>query len=189
MRIRAVGAVLAAALVGCAASLPPPPRTVRSVAVFPPSNQTGDGLLVAGTSLLEKYAFDTDRVTVADVLGTELRVGLARRGFAVVSPDVVRAATAGRHVATAEAAAELARAGHVADPVLLLTIDRWEPDQGIHPDFIIVALDAVLVDPANGAVLWHAHRGASPIATPGTVTLGSAHEIAVKRVVEELLAP
>src|SRR6185436_3467069 len=79
-----LAALIATLCLGCAAPSPPPPSTVRSVAVLAPSNRTGDGLLVAGASLLEKYAFHTDRVTVADVLGAELRSQLAHRGFAVV---------------------------------------------------------------------------------------------------------
>jgi hypothetical protein len=184
-RLRVVAAVL---LLGCGVAPPaPPPSTVQRVAVLLPSNRTGDGLLVAGTSLLEKYALKTDRVTVPDVLGAELREQLARRGLAVVPPEVVQSATAGRAAGTPEAAAEMARNGHLDVPVLMVVIDRWEPDAETHPAFVIVALDAALVDPSNGAVLWHAHRTASPIATSGTVNLGSAYEIAARKAAAELL--
>jgi hypothetical protein len=180
--------MLAAVFAGCAIpATAPPPSTVRTVAVLPPSNQTGDGLLVAGSSLLERYALHTDRVTVPDVLAAELRTQLGRRGIAVVRSEVVQAATGGRSVASPEAAAEVARHGHLDEPVLLVVIERWEPDAGTHPAFVIVALDASLVDPASGAVLWRTHRRASPIATPGTVTLGTAYEIAAQKAVEELV--
>jgi hypothetical protein len=180
--------VLAALLTGCATvATPPPPSTVRSVAVLPPSNRTADGLLVTGASFLEKYAFRTDRVTVADVLGAELRTRLERRGFAVVPPDVVRVVTEGRTVGSPEAAVEIARHGHLDDPVLFVAIDRWEPDAGTHPAFVIVGIEAALVDPGTGAVLWSVHRRASPIATPGTVTLATAYEIAAAAAAEDLV--
>ncbi len=183
------GCVVAAALLlGCSVAPPaPPPSAVQRVAVLVPSNRTGDGLLVAGTSLLEKYALKTERVTVPDVLGAALREQLERRGFAVVPPEVVQSATAGRAAGSPEAAAEMARKGHLDAPVLMVAIDRWEPDAETHPAFVIVALDAALVDPSNGAVLWRAHRTASPIATSGTVNLGSAYEIAARKAAEDLL--
>jgi hypothetical protein len=166
---------------------PPPPTTVHSVAVFPPSNRTGDGLVVAGASLLEKYAIRTDRVTVPDVLAAELRSALAHRGFDVVASDTVHAVTGGRTIATPDAAAEMARQGHLEVPVLLVAIERWEPDAPTHPAFVIVALEATLVDPATGSVLWSAHRRASPIATSGTVVLATAYEIAAHKAAEELV--
>jgi hypothetical protein len=166
----------------------PPPSTVRSVAVLPPANRTGGDLVVAGTSLLEVYAFGTDRTTVADVLAAELRAQLVRRGFTVVSPDVVATATEHRPVGSPEAAAEIARRGGLSDPVLFVAIDRFEVDAGTHPAFIIVAADAALVEPAKGVVLWESHRRAGPIATPGTATLGAAYEIAARKLAEELVA-
>jgi hypothetical protein len=180
---------LALLFAGCTTKTsPPPPTTVSSVAVLSPSNRTGDGLLVAGTSLLEKYAFRTDRVTVPDVLASLLRMQLARRGFAVVAPDVLGAGTQGRTAGSADAAVELARHAHVDASALWVAIDRWEPDQGVHPDFVIVGIEAGLVDPATGKTLWHTRRRPSPVPTPGAVTLGSAYEIAAQKVTDELLA-
>ena len=51
--------------------------------------------------------------------------------------------------------------------MLYVAIDRWEPDAPTHPAFVIVALDAALVDSASGAVRWQTRRRAAPIATPG----------------------
>jgi hypothetical protein len=183
-----VTSLIAVLIAGCGGiTTPPPPTTVHSIAVFPPSNRTGDGLLVAGASLLEKYAVHTDRVTVPDVLAAELRSALAHRGFAVVPPDTVHAVTGGRTVTSPDAAVEIARRGHLETPVLLVAIERWEPDAPTHPTFVIVALDASLVDPVTGAVLWSAHRRAAPIATSSTVVLGTAYEIAARKAAEELV--
>ncbi|HXJ36008.1 MAG TPA: hypothetical protein VMS22_18400 [Candidatus Eisenbacteria bacterium] len=185
---RALTYLLPALLLACAAPTPdPPPSTVRTIAVMPPGNRTGDGLLVTGTSLLEKYAFDTARTTVGDVLAAELRMQLARRGFAVVRPDVVQEATQGRAVGSPDAAVEIARHGHLTETLLVVAIEQWEPNGGTNPDFVIVALEASLVDPGTGAVLWHTHRRASPIPTPGSVTLASGYEIAAAKAAEELV--
>src|SRR5262249_36785451 len=85
--------LVAVLMAGCTVATPPPPATVHSVAVLPPSNRTGDSLLVSGTSLLEQYAFHTDRATVPDVLAPQLRMQLRRRGIAGVSPEVAHAGT------------------------------------------------------------------------------------------------
>jgi hypothetical protein len=160
---------------------------VRAVAVLTPYNRTGDELLVAGTSVLERYAFGTDRVTVPQVVAIELRAALARRGYTVVPPELVVAATEGRAASSPDAAADLARHGHLDDPVLMVIIDQWQPDAPTQPAFVIVAIQAALVDPSSGTVLWQTRRRARPIATPGSVTLGAAYETAVRSVVEELV--
>ena len=175
-------------LAGCATAVAPgPPATVRSVAVLQPSNRTGDPLLVSGTSFLEKYAFRSARVTVPDLLAAMLRAELGGRGFEVVSAEAMESAAGGRAVDSPDAAAELARHARVDAPVLLVAIERWEPDVGVQPDYVIVGLDATLIEPATGKMLWHTRRRARPSATPGAVTLGSAYEIAAEQVVGELL--
>ena len=121
------------------------------------------------------------------VLAIELRAALARRGYAVVAPDLVVAATEGHPVYSPDAAAELARHGHLDEPVLMVVVEQWQPDAPTQPTFVIVALEAALVEPSSGTVLWHTRRRASPVATPGSVTLGAAYEIAVRKVVEELV--
>jgi hypothetical protein len=186
------GLALAISMLGLSCMPPriaPPPASIRRVAVLPPSNRTGDALLVSGASLLEKYALGTDRTTVPDALAAEARRQLPHRGFDVVPPDVVEAGTDGRVPGSPEGAAALAHGARLDDAAALyLEIVRWEPDGGTHPTFIIVALDAVLLDPPTGRVVWSAHRSARPVATPGAATLGMAHGIAARAVIEEILA-
>ena len=174
-------------LAGCAGVRNMPPPVVRRVAVWPPANRTSDALVVTGSSLLERYALRTERVTVGDVLSVALREQLEQRGIAAAAADAVQAASDGHTATTAAAAAELAHRARLDDPTLFIAIDRWEPDNPSHPAFVIVALDATLIEPATGKVLWHLHRSARPVATPGTVTSGSAHEIAARKVSAELL--
>ena len=174
----------------CGRTAPPPPADMaRTVAVLAPANRTGDPLLVAGTSFLEKYALKSDRITVPDVLASEARLQLARRGFAVVSSEEVATATQGRAPGSPEAAAEVASRARLAGLALYLDIRRWEPDAPTHPSFVLVGLTASLVDPATARVVWSAERKTSPVATPGEIALGPAYVTAARKVVEEMLAP
>jgi len=169
---------------------PPPPRDmVRTVAVLAPSNRTGDALLVAGASLLEKYALKGDRVTVPDVLASEARMQLALRGFTVVSADEVESATHGRAPGSPGAAAEIASRAKLAGLALYLDIRRWEPDAPTHPSFVLVGVTASFVDPATGHVVWSVERPTGPVPTPGEVALGPAYATAARKVMVELLAP
>ena len=168
---------------------PPPADMVRTVAVLAPANRTGDPLLVAGVSFFEKYALRSDRITVPDVLASEARLQLARRGFTVVPPEEVESATHGRAPGSSEAAAEIAARAKLAGLALWVDVRRWEPDAPTHPAFVVVGITASLVDPASGRVVWRAERPTSPVATPGEVALGPAYVTAARKVMEELLAP
>src|SRR5256712_3931660 len=150
---------------------PPPPDMVRTVAVLAPANRTGDPLLVAGTSFLEKYALKSDGIRVPDVLASEARVQLAHRGFTVVSAEEVESATQGRTPGSPEAAAEIASRAKLAGLALFLDIRRWEPDAPTQPSFVLVGVTASLVDPATGRVFWSVERPTSPVRTPGEVAL------------------
>jgi hypothetical protein len=184
-----LAASLTALVLSCTAPrIAPPPSSVRRVAVLPPNNRTGDGLLVAGASLLERYALRTERVTVPDLLAAEIRLQLAGHGIDVVAPEEVERATGGRVPGSPDVAAQLARQGRLDAPVLYLEIRRWDPDAGTHPAFVIVALEATLVDPGAGTILWQADMPSRPVATPGAVTLASAYVDATRKVAEELFA-
>jgi len=190
--MRHVGWLLLVLLTGACgrpAMPPPPPDLPRTVAVLAPGNRTGDPLLVAGTSILEKYALKTDRITVPDVLASEARLQLARRGFTVVSAEEVESATHGRAPGSPEAAAEIASHAKLAGLALYLDIRRWEPDAPTHPAFVLVSVTATLVDPATARVVWRAERPTAPVPTPGEVALGPAYATAARKVMEELLAP
>src|SRR5689334_3835399 len=164
-------------LVGaCARPVPaPPPGIPHTVAVLAPTNETGDPLLVAGTSFLEKYALRSDRVTVPDVLASEARLQLARRGFTVVPADEVERTTQNRAPGSPAAAAEIASRAKLDGLALFLEVRRWEPDAPTHPSFVLVGLTASLVDPATGRIVWSVERRTSPVATPGEVALGPAY--------------
>jgi len=193
-RRRVSGWLIVAALevlpLGCMRPpIPPPPPSVRSVAVLPPKNLTGDTLPVAGGSLLERYALRTSPITVPDVLADEAESLLEARGYRVAAVTLVQQATGGAAPENAEAAARIAAQGHLEGAVLYLEIRRWEADAATHPAFVIVGVAATLIDTPTGRVIWSVHPSIHPVATPGAVTLGSAYEIAARKVVEEILAP
>jgi hypothetical protein len=188
-RFGLAGLVLVVAACGRPAAEPPPANIARTVAVLPPANRTGDALLVAGTSVLERYALRTERVTVPDVVASEARVQLARRGFSVVPPDEVERAMGGHEPGSADAAADMAAQAKLGGLALYVEIRRWEPDAPTHPAFVLVALTASLVDPASHRVVWTANRPTAPVATPGEVAIGAAYVTAARKVMEEVLAP
>ena len=175
---------LAIALCGCATPFAAPPRSVSTVAVLPPSNRTGDPLLVAGGSFLEQYAFKTERVTVPEALLAETRSFLEKRGYRVASGESVAAAIAGKAPESIAGAARIATELGTGD-VLLLDIRRWEAVDQATPRAIIVGVTASLIDP-GGAVVWQAERPAKPVQTEGAISQGTAYMIAVQKIVAEL---
>jgi len=161
---------------------------VQTIAVFAPNNRTGDPLLIAGASFLEKYVLPAERYTVADALAAEARVQLARRGFAVAPPELVARAITGTSISNPQDAASAAARAHLDGAVLYMEIRRWEADASYHPGFVIAAVGATLIDPSTGRVLWSVDRPSRPVQTPGVVSLGDAYAIAARVVIEELLA-
>lgn len=179
-------------LVVCGCARPPAvtllPPAVHTVAVFPPNNRTGDPLLIAGASFYEKYVARTDRITVSDVLASEARRQLARRGFTVVSPELVDAMIGGHAPTNAQDAAAVASRNQLEAAVLYIEVRRWEVDVPVHPTFVIASVEVVLVDPTNGDVLWTMDHSSRPVATPGVVNLGDAYAIAAQTLIQQMLA-
>jgi hypothetical protein len=176
----------------CAAPPRPPalPATARTIAVLPPNNRTGDPLLIESASFLHPYADRPGRVTVADVLATEAREQLARRGIKVMAPEAVTAAIGNQTPRSSEEAADLAARGKLEGSALYIEIRRWEADMSpLHPRRVIVALEARLLDTATGQTVWTAQRPLHPVSTPGAVVRWMAYTIAARKVAEELFTP
>ena len=174
---------------GCAPPPAPPHNLPRTVAVLPPHNETGSPLPVAGSSLLERYAFDTRPVTVPDVLASEARLQLAYRGFTVVPDDVVAQATGNRPPASAEAAADIAKRAHLDGAALFIDLRRWNPDPPTEPRVVIVDLVVSLIDPSSARTLWTNHWSTRPVRTLGEATLGASDISAARAVMGAVLAP
>jgi len=187
--IRALAVLLPALITGCPHPPAPPPPSVALVAVLPPGNRTGDVLLAAGGSLVEKYALGSARVTVPDLLQGEARAVLRERGVSVVGPEIVAAAIPPAAAENAdEAVAALAKAG-ITGAGLRLDVWRWEPETGTQPAAVLVGLEATLIDVTSRRILWHSRPPVHPVPTAGAVTLGAAYEIAVRSAVAEVLEP
>jgi Protein of unknown function (DUF3386) len=170
-------------------SVPSLPATARTIAVLPPNNRTGDPLLVESASFLHPYADRPGRITVPDVLATEVREQLAQRGITVIAPEAVIAAIGPQTPGSLEAATDLAAQGKLEGSALYIEIRRWEADMSpLHPQRVIVALEAHLLDPATGRTVWTAQRPLHPVPTPGVATRWRAYMIAARKVAEELFA-
>ena len=190
MKRRAIlSMLLAGCLTSCVRTPPPALQPVRSIAVFPANNRTGDPLLIAGASFLEKYVLPTERYTVADALAAEARAELSQHGFEVMAPQVVEAVTNSQIPESAEDAAALAARHHIEDAVLYIEIRRWESNGGTEPTFIIAAVSATLIEPRSGRILWTSEHPSQPVPTPGIISLGSAYAVAAHTLMTKLLAP
>jgi hypothetical protein len=159
------------------------------VAVLPPNNRTGDQLLVGGTGLIDRYVLRAEQVSVPDVLLSEARFQLQQKGFEVAPRQAIDSALKDRIPTSPGSAAELASAGGLKGLVLYLELRRWEGDAPMHTSFVIVGLQASLVDPATGKIVWQANHKAAPVATPGEIRVESAYVTAARRVIAQMLAP
>ncbi len=169
---------------------PPLPATIRTIAVLPPNNRTGDRLLVESASFWDPEAARPGRVTVADVLAADARAQLERRGVKVVAPEAVTAAIGHQTPGSPEEAAALVARGQLEGGALYLEIRRWDADMSpLHPRRILAAVEAHLIDAATGQVVWTAHHPLRPVPTPGAITRWVAYTIAAHKVAEQLLAP
>lgn len=187
---RATWAILSLlALTGCTRPPPPVPTSVHTVAVFPPLNRTNDELLITGGSLLEKYVFHSERITVPDVLAAEARTLLERAGYRLISPELVESATGGQAPKSATEAAATAAAHDLAGDVLYIDLRQWTPDLTYGPAAIIVSMRIDLIDPSSSRVIWSADRPLRPIRTPATINFSQAYFVAARSVIEEMLAP
>ena len=178
---------------GCALppGTPPLPATARTtIAVLPPNNRTGDPLLVESASFWHPEADRPGRVTVPDVLAAEAREQLARRGVTVMAPEAVTAAIGQQTPRSPEEAAALAARGQLEGNALYIEIRCWEADMSpLHPQRILVAVEARLLDAATGQTVWTAQRPLHPVPTPGVAARWRAYTIAARKVAEELFAP
>jgi hypothetical protein len=104
----------------------------------------------------------------------------------VVSPEAVAAAVGDRPPDSRYAAAMVARDRGWGGAVLYIELRRWAYGS---PDAIIVSLRVDLVDAASGRQLWSSDRPSRPVATPGTIDIAQAYDVAARAVMAEALAP
>ena len=115
---------------------------------------------------------------------------LAHYGYDVVDPSQVASATQGRLPSTPEMAAEIVRSAKLDANALLIRVRRWEfPYPSMRTSEILVSLDAMLVDPTSGRVVWQVHRPTKPVPLHGALVAGQADAVAAEEVMKEVLAP
>jgi hypothetical protein len=86
-------------------------------------------------------------------------------------------------------AAQILREANLDAAGLYIEVRRWEPtpdSRGLKADGVIVALDAVMIDPKTGAVLWQVHRPSRPVPVYGVVLTGQANVIVAETVMREI---
>ena len=181
---------LVSALLGAMACAPvivtPLPQNVRWIAVLPPYQR--DAAAERGSSA-DKDPVGLPNMTVGDVLAYQARLRLAEKGFEVLSPGAVKVATKDRAPTSPQMAAQILRETNLDAAGLYIEVRRWEPtpnSRGLKADGVIVALDAVMIDPKTGAVLWQVHRPSRPVPVYGVVLTGQANVIVAETVMREI---
>jgi hypothetical protein len=129
-------------------------------------------------------------MTVGDVLAQQARARLAEKGYSVIPPSVVKLATNDRAPTSPQMAAQIVREANLNAAALYIEIRRWQPtpdERGMKADGVIVALDAMLIDPKSGSILWQVHRPSRPVPLYGVVLTSQAHRFTAETVMRELL--
>jgi hypothetical protein len=119
-----------------------------------------------------------------------VREQLTRRGVKVVAPEVVTAAVGKQTPQSPEEAVALAARGKLEGSALYIEIRRWEAEMSpLHPRYVMVALEARLLDTATGQTVWTTQCPLHPVPTPGVATRWRAYTIAARKVAEDLFPP
>jgi hypothetical protein len=172
---------------GCAPQTAAPPAAVRRIAVLPPTSATGGAVnrVRRGTD-----SYDASSQRLGDLLAAAASEQLAHYGYDVVDPSLVASATQSRLPSTPEMAAEIVRSAKLDANALLIRVRNWEfPYPTMRSSEILVSLDAMLVDPTSGRVVWQVHRPTKPVPLHGALVAGQADAVAAEEVMKEVLAP
>lgn len=187
MRIAFVSALLGA--IGCAqTAVTPLTQSVRRIAVFPPYRP--------GAAADARIATPIDLValpsrTIANLIAEQARARLTEKGFDVIEPSVMKFSTKNRVPTSAQMAGEILREANVDAAALYIEVRRWQPtpyERGMKADGAIVALDATLVDPKTGAILWQVRRPSRPVPLFGVLLTGQANILVAETVMREMFA-
>ncbi len=187
VRIALVLTTALAGAVGCASRISPMPPMLGRIAVLPPRDATGRPVseVRGGTG-----GDDVSSQSLAALLAAEAGQQLARHGFDVVDLALVANATRGRVPSSPEMAAEIVRSAKLDATALFIRVRRWEfPYSTMRTSEILVSLDAMLVDPTTGRVVWQAHRPTKPVPLHGSLIGGQADAVAAQEVMKEVFAP
>jgi hypothetical protein len=184
-RIALVSALVGA--MGCTqTAVTPFPQTVRRIAVLPPYRL---GVTDVGAATSANVAGLPSR-TIEDLIAEQARAQLAQKGFDVIQPSIVKLATKDRVPTNPQMAGQIVREANLDAAALYIEIRRWLPtpyERGMKADGVIVALDATLIDPRTGAILWQAHRPSRPVSLYAVLLTGHANIFVAETVMRETL--
>lgn len=167
---RALAAAAAALLIASCSHHPhvgPPHAPITAVTVLPVFDPTGQGA-------------NPTRDSVPVTLANAVRDALATEGIAAT----VGSGTAATSLKDARA---LVR-DHLHVPALYIALGKWEAVDPEHPQSVVVALDAWLIDGPSGHKLWSTRWQPAPITARKATSLADAYQTAAKQVAAELVA-
>jgi hypothetical protein len=177
MRRRSTLVLLGLLIAACAGHRPPaPPDPLPAVVLLPiadPPNRSA----VRGVFTFYSWIAET-RAAVPAQLAESIRRELQARHIAALAPSgetIIPAAT------LRQATAAVLASGLTA-PALFVEIGKWEAENTDFPAFVDVALEATLVDPGSGRILWTTRHDAGPVATRGATSLAAAYQRAADEV-------
>ena len=186
VRIAFVSALLGA--IGCMqAVVTPLTQSVRRIAVLPPYRPGAADARIGTSSDLAGLPSRT----IEDLIAEQARARLAEKGFDVIEPSVVKFSTKDRVPTSAQMAGQILREANVDAAALYIEVRRWQPtpyERGMKADGAIVALDATLVDPKTGAILWQVRRPSRPVPLGGVLFTGQANILVAETVMREMFA-
>lgn len=116
------------------------------------------------------------RASVPAQLTADLRAALDRRGIA-----------AGEGETAASLQAAITQAAGLDAPALYVVLYKWEAENRTSPQFVSVALDATLLAPGSGKILWTTGRVVMTVSTLNAIDLTSAYRVATASVTEWLV--
>ena len=165
------------------------PQLASPIAVLPFKNETGASLRLASANPLDELAHAIGRegkdptLTVLDLLEVRAAQELARRGYAVVPTESVRAAVK-QAPTDAQAALAQAQAGGIAGPLMVGTLSQFTRNAD---DLLHVRLELALVDPGTGQTVWQG-SARRPVPVPAAFTLAEIADDAAPAIFAEAFA-
>jgi len=170
----------------CAPRVALPPGTVGRIAVLPPCDAMGAPLDARG---MATTTYGAPVQSLGEILVSAAGDEITRRGFQVLDPGLVAAASGGRVPASPQMAAEIIASARLDATALFIRVRRWDfAYPTLRTNEIIASLDVMLVEPTAARVVWEFHRPPKPVALHGELIGSQADVVAAEEVMREVFA-